>query len=158
MGLFGFGKKRYVDETLSTQNKKRMRELFNHVVADGDSYQLVYGYSENVKTSNYIVARKTTYEFTSLIIGYRKSDWSIVLVQTTPELEGCSEPKIFTRETIKKAKMAMGFYNIFHQGGLMAGYTQFGCVPVCDEKYLVKVNQEDECQAFDQFFKQFSKK
>ena len=47
---------------------------------------------------------------------------SIALLQTTPELEGCSEAEIFTRDSIKKAKISTGMYTIYHQGGIMAGY------------------------------------
>lgn len=158
IGLFGFGKKKEFDIDRSDNNKKIMRELFNGVVEDGDSYDLIYGSSESVKTSSYIIARKTTYEFTSLIIGYRESDMSIVLVQTTPELEGCSEAEYFTKDSIKKAKMTMGFYTIFLEGGIMAGYVQFTTGIENDEKYLAYVYQPEEYKKFDDFFKRFSKK
>ena len=52
-----------------------------------------------------------------------ESDMSIALLQTTPELEGCSEAEIFTRDSIKKAKISTGMYTIYHQGGIMAGYS-----------------------------------
>ena len=60
---------------------------------------------------------------TNAAIGYRESDMSIALLQTTPELEGCSEAEIFTRDSIKKAKISTGMYTIYHQGGIMAGYS-----------------------------------
>lgn len=158
MGLFGFGKKKEWDTPRSDANKKRMRELFNQVMPDGNSWKLVYGYSENVKTSNYLIARKTTYEFTSLIIGYRESDMSIVLLQTVPELDGCSEPETFRKDGIKKAKIMMGFYTIYHQGGIMAGTTQFGVAEENDEDYLAYVHQPTESEDFSEFFKKFSGK
>lgn len=158
MGLFGFGKKKEIDFERSDANKKILRELFNGVMEDGDSYKVIYGYGLNIKNSNYVLARKTTYEYTSLIIGYRESDMSIVLIQTTPELEGCSEAEIFHQDGIKKAKISTGMYTIFHQGGIMAGYTQFATLANNDEKFLAYVSQEEEYKDFDAFFKKFSKK
>ncbi len=85
-----FRKKKW-DIERSEQNKGLIRQLFSQAMPDGDTWKIVYGYGLNIKTSDYIIARKTTYTYTSLIIGYRESDMSIALLQTTPELEGCSE-------------------------------------------------------------------
>ena len=153
-----FGKKKEWDIPRSDANKKRLRELFNGVLPDGDSWDIVYGYGLNIKNSNYILLRKTTYEYTSLIIGYRDSDMSIALVQTTPELEGCSEAEIFKKDAIKKAKIATGMYTIYHQGGWLAGYTQFAALSENEEKYLVYVYQPEESDKFADFFKRFSGK
>ncbi|MDO5717054.1 MAG: hypothetical protein Q4Q17_04570 [Tissierellia bacterium] len=153
-----FGKKKEWDIQKSDANKSRLRELFNGVMEDGDSYKIVYGYGLNIKNSNYILARKTTYTYTSLIIGYRESDMSIALLQTTPELEGCSEAEIFRPDSIKKAKISTGMYTIYHQGGMMAGYTQFATSPENDEDFLAYVYQPDEYDSFDTFFKKFSGK
>ena len=144
------------DTQKSDANKSRLRELFNGVMEDGDSYDIVYGYGLNIKNSDYIVARKKTYTYTSLIIGYRETDMSIALLQTTPELEGCSEAEIFRKDNIKKAKIATGMYTIYHQGGLMAGYTQFATLAENDEKFLAYVYQPEEYDKFDTFFKKFS--
>ena len=151
-----FSKKKEWDVAKSEANKNRLRELFHKTVEEGDSYQVIYGYALEIKNSNYIVARKTTYTYTSLIIGYRESDMSIVLLQTTPELEGCSEAEIFKQDTIKKAKMSTGMYTIYHQGGMMAGYTQFATLPGNDEKFLAYVYQPEEYDKFDAFFREFS--
>ena len=117
-----FRKKKW-DIERSEQNKGLIRQLFSQAMPDGDTWKIVYGYGLNIKTSDYIIARKTTYTYTSLIIGYRESDMRIALLQTTPELEGCSEAEIFTRDSIKKAKISTGMYTIYHQGGIMAGYS-----------------------------------
>ncbi|PIE98646.1 MAG: hypothetical protein CR988_02255 [Treponema sp.] len=157
MGLFGFGKKEW-DEEKSDSNKARMKELFSRTVENSESYTVVYGFGLNVKNSNYIVARKVTYQYTSLIIGYRESDMSVVLLQTTPELEGCSEPEVFKRDEIKKAKVTMGQYTIYHQGGLMAGYTQFSVIEDNNEDYLVYCHQKEETDKFQQFWKKYCAK
>lgn len=158
MGFFGFGKKKEWDLDRSNGNKERLRSLFNSAVEDGGSWKIVYGYGLNIKNSNYILMRKTTYEFTSLIIGYRESDMKIALLQTTPELEGCSDPEFFSKDAIKKAKISTGMYTIYHQGGMMAGYTQFATLAENDEKYLAYVYQPEEYDDFHAFFKNFSGK
>lgn len=157
MGLFGFGKKKEWNTALSDENKAKMRVLFNSAVEDGASWDIVYGYSTDIKNSDYILARKTTYSYLSLIVGYRASDMSIALVQTTPELEGCSEATFFKKGEIKKAKASSGVYTIWNKGGMMAGYTQFTVWHSNDEKYLLYVHQAEEFEAFDAFFKEFSK-
>lgn len=123
MGLFG--KKKEWDIAKSDSNKSRLRELFNGVMEDGDSWNILYGYSEDIKTSNYILARKTTYTYTSLIIGYRESDMSIALVQTTPELEGCSEAEIFRKDSIKKSQNHYGKLYHLSSGRINGGIHQF---------------------------------
>lgn len=153
-----FSKKKEWDMVKSEANKNRLRELFHKTVEEGDSYQVIYGYALEIKNSNYIVARKTTYTYTSLIIGYRESDMSIVLLQTTPELEGCSEAEIFKQDTIKKAKMSTGMYTIYHQGGWTADYTQFAVLEENDENFLVYVCQREEAEKFNEFFKKFAGK
>lgn len=158
MGLFSFGKKKEINHAQSDSNKKKLRELFNGVVDDGDSYDIVYGYGLNIKNSNYVLARKTIYEYTSLIIGYRQKDMTIALVQTTPELDGCSEAEFFQQNSIKKAKIVTGMYTIYHQGGFMAGYTQFATLEENDEKFLAYIHQPEEHQKFVDFFKDFAQK
>lgn len=160
MGLFTslFGKKKEWDIVKSDANKSRLRELFNGVMKDGDSWNIIYGYGLNIKNSDYILARKTTYTYTSLIIGYRESDMSIALLQTTPELKGCSDAEIFRKDSIKKAKISTGMYTIYHQGGMMAGYTQFAAIAENDEKFLAYVYQPEEFEKFEEFFKKFSGK
>lgn len=160
MGLFGsfFGKKKEWDIQRSDANKAKLRELFNGVMQDGDSWSIVYGYGEDITNSSYILARKTTYTYMNLIIGYCDSDMSIALVQTTPELEDCSDAEIFRKDAIKKAKMTVGMYTIYHQGGFMAGYTAFATLAENDEKFLAYVYQPEEFKDFDNFFKKFSGK
>lgn len=60
MGLFS-KKKKVWGEGKSNGNKAEMRALFNQDVVDHEGYHLVYAYSSNVKTSNYVLVRKTTY-------------------------------------------------------------------------------------------------
>lgn len=157
MGLFGFGKKKTWDIEKIDENKKKMKVLFHQVVEDADTYEVLYAYTSDVKTSNYIIARKTTYLYGSLILGYRKSDMSIVLVDTSPELDGCGEPRIYKRSELKKAKVVQGENILYHQGGIMAGYSKF-CVAECyDEDYFAYIEQEKEAAKFNEFWPVYMK-
>ena len=153
----GFFKKKEKDLVRSDENKAKMRALFNQVMDDGDSYHIVYGVSQKIKTSNYIVARKTTYLFTSLIIGFRESDMSLVIIQTTPELEGCSDPEIIKMSGLKKAKIVQGEFTLYYQGGIMAGYTQFSIMDFFDDDCVIYIDQPEECALWDNFWPQFLK-
>lgn len=154
MGLF---RKKVIDEEKSNSNKQRMKDLFQQVVKDSQDYEILYGFSQNIKTSNYIVARKTTYLYTSLIVGFRKSDMSIVLIQTTPELEGCSDPEVYTMSNLKKAKQVQGGFTLYFQGGLMAGYVQFYIYDLNDEDFLAYISQPEETAKWDEFWPAFLK-
>mgnify|MGYP000128182829 CR=1 FL=1 len=54
MGLFGFGKKKEWDLEKSEQNKAKLRTLFNSVLPDGNTWKVLYGYTEDIKNMNYI--------------------------------------------------------------------------------------------------------
>ncbi len=154
MGLFS--RKKEWDATRIDLNKAAMRSVFNKAVPDGDSYRLVYGFSDSVKSMNYAVLRTTTTTITSLVIGWRESDMSIVILPTTPELNDCGEPERFVKGAIKKAKMSGGQYCVYRPGGVMAGYVQFGVASEYDEKYYAYMNQPEEWEAFNQFWKAFA--
>lgn len=156
MGLFGI-KMKAMDATISDANKEKMKQLFHQVVQDNEGYEVIYGYSESIKTSNYILAKKTTYTYTSLIIGFRSSDNSIVMLQTTPELDGCSDPEMFSPANLKKAKIVQGFFTLYHEGGIMAKYTQFAVTGQNDGNYLAYIDQTEEMDKWDAFWVPFVK-
>lgn len=150
-----FSRKKEWDEPRIQENKDKMKLLFNQVVEDHEGYEIVYGISQKIKTSNYVLARKTTYLFTSLIIGFRESDKSIILIQTTPELDGCGDPEKFTMNDLKKAKITQGQFTLYHAGGIMAGYTQFCIMDSFDEDYTVYINQPEQAAKWDVFWPLF---
>lgn len=153
----GFFKKKEMDQVKVAENKAKMRALFDHVVSDNEGYEIVYGFSQDIKTSNYVLARKTTYTYTSLIVGFRSSDNSIILIQTTPDLEGCSDPVKYTMGDLKKVKMVNGQYCLYHQGGLMAGYTSFCVMDRLDDSCLVYIDQLEELGNWCTFWEEFKR-
>lgn len=129
--------------------------MFKQVVEDSEGYKVVYAYTSEVKTTNYVLARKTTYLYGSYILGYRQSDMSIVLIQTSPDLDGCGEPVIFKKGEIKKAKNVQGPYCIYHAGGMMAGYTQFYLMDEFDDDYFAYIYQPGTIMDFEDFWNEF---
>ena len=154
MGLFS---KKTWDIEKSDANKAAMRSLFNGIVPDGDSYKIAYGYSQSLKSFNFVVVSSQTVTVASLIVGYRDSDMSIALVPTEVSLERCGEASVFKNTEIKKAKIVSGEYVIYHQGGMMAGYTQFGVVAENDDDVSPYIYQPDESTDFEAFWKRYSK-
>ena len=161
MGLFS--KKNKWDLETSDANKAAMRVLFNKNVPDGDSYKIVYGCSQSLKSMDFLIIRSETVTVASLIVGYRDSDMSIVLAPTVPELDECGEPRFYKNTEIKKAKIVSGEYVIYHQGGMMAGYTQFSVVAENghedddEEEVSAYIYQPDESEDFSAFWKRYAK-
>ena len=161
MGLFS--KKNKWDIEKSDANKAAMRALFNETVPDGDSYKIAYGYSQSLKSMDFLIVSRETVTIASLIIGYRDSDMSIVLAPTIPELDECGEPQYYKNTEIKKTKIVGGEYVIYHQGGMMAGYSQFGVVAENghedddEEDVSAYIYQPDESEDFSAFWKRYVK-
>lgn len=156
MGLFKKKKKEW-DTVKSNENKNKMKILFNKAVKDHEGYKLLYAYNEDVKNMNYVIVRKITYTYKSIILGYRESDMSIVLVSTTPEFDDYAEPEVYTRDNVKKTKNAFG-HVIYKKGGFMAGYVQFIVDDYYDnEEVFPYINQENEIEGWKNFWKEFGK-
>ena len=157
MGLFGFGKKKEMDVVKSDENKAKMRALFNQVVDNGDSYKVIYGYTSDVKNSNYGFATKTTYSYGSVIVGYREEDMSIVLLETDPNISGCGDAHYYKKNEIKKAsfndKKAM--HEIQLTGGLRAVKVLFGVMDHSDFEHLAYITQKDEFWEWNAFWEKF---
>jgi len=157
MGLFG--KKKEWDTARSDAGKAAMREIFNKAVPDGETYQIGYGYSQEVRMMNYIVVRTSTTTIQSLVIGWRESDMSIVIVATTPEFDNYAEPEFYRKSEIKKAKLAgpQREYYIVPAEKRKPPYALFGLYAEYDEDYFAYIWQQDEWEAFGQFWKQYAK-
>ena len=71
--------------------KKRMREIFNETVEDGDTYEILYAYMSTSKYEQGFVFDTNTTTFFFYIVGYRKSDFNLVLVQIDSQLKEHSD-------------------------------------------------------------------
>lgn len=93
MGLFSKKPKLPVYDAQDCQAKKaRMREIFNSLVEDGDSYRLVLAESTTFQKESGIIFDTQTTTYCHLIAGHRTSDWQTVLIQVDRELAQYGEP------------------------------------------------------------------
>lgn len=94
MGLFSKKKKELLpeyDKEDCELKKKRMREIFNKTVENGDSYDILYAYMTSSKFEHGFVFDTNTTSFYYYIVGYRKSDFNVVLIQVDSNLGDYSE-------------------------------------------------------------------
>lgn len=78
-----------VDMEKSRANANKMRILFNQVVENGDDYQLIFGYTEDVARFNYGFVHGSKTKIGNLIVGWNAPQETIVVVPTVPDLSGC---------------------------------------------------------------------
>ena len=156
MGIFGkLFKGPEIDKARSDESKRKMRRLFDSVVPDGGTYQLMAAYTEDVKRFNYglVHGSKTTY--TSLIVGWKEGpEPTVAVVPTVPDLSGCGDAEICPRSTVKKAyqnKYPTDAFIIYPDGKHYLSITTFEWLE--DEKLFIYADQGPEQQAFETFFK-----
>lgn len=88
MGLFSHKKKEPVYDAADCSAKKlRLREIFNETVENGNSYEVLYGYMSSSEFRPGLVYDTNTTTFSFFVIGYRVSDFDLVLVQVDSTLE-----------------------------------------------------------------------
>lgn len=154
MGLFGkLFKGPEVDMEKSNANAKKMRALFNHVVADGDDYKLIFGYTEDVARLNYGFVHGSKTTIGNLIVGWKESDLTIAVVPTVPDLSGCGDPTYYHRSEILKAyrnKFPTDAFIIYPDRKGYIGINAYDWLD--DESLYVYVSQEKELAEFTDFF------
>ena len=135
MGLFSkLFKGPEIDMEKSNANAKKMRALFNQVVEDGDSYRLIFGYTEDVSRFNY-----------GFVHGSK--------TPTVPDLSGCGDPTYYRRSEILKAyrnKYPTEAFIIYPDKKGYIGINAYDWLE--DEKLYVYVSQDEELAAFTDFF------
>ena len=149
-----------VDMEKSAANAKKMRALFNQVVENGDSYRLIFGYTEDVSRFNYGFVHGSKTKIGNLIVGWNEADGIIVVVPTVPDLSGCGDPVWYRRAEILKAyrnKYPTDAFVIYPD---KKGYIAINAYDWLDDENLyVYVSQEEELAAFTDFFlNHFAKK
>ena len=143
-----------IDQAKSDANRKKMRALFNQVVENGDAYQLIFGFTEDVSRFNYGLVRGSKSKIGNLIVGWDEAAETIVAVPTVPDLSGCGDPEICPRSAVKKAyqnKYPTDAFIIYPDGRHYLAINTFEWLE--DEKLFIYVDQGPEEQAFETFFK-----
>ena len=89
MGLFAkLFKEPELDQAKSDANAKKMRALFDQVVEEGESYRLIFGYTEDVSRFNYGFCHGSKTKIGNLIVGWNEANKTIVVAPTVPDLSG----------------------------------------------------------------------
>jgi len=92
MGLFSKKPKEPVYDPADCEaKKKRLREIFHEAVEDGDSYEVLYASMSSSKFEQGFFIDTNTTTFYFYVVGYRRSDFQVVLVQVDSTLENHSE-------------------------------------------------------------------
>ncbi len=144
-----------VDIEKSNANAKRMRELFNSKVENGDTYKIIFGYTEDVSRFNYGFVHGSKTKIGNLIVGWREEDLTIAAVPTVPDLTQCGEAVYYRRNEILKAyrnKYPTDAFVIYPDKKSYIGINAYDWLD--DEKLYVYVSQEKELEEFTDFFKQ----
>ena len=149
-----------IDMAKSEANAKRMRVLFDQAVENGDSYRLLFGYTEDVSRFNYGFVHGSKTKIGNLIVGWNEAAETIVVLPTVPDLSGCGEPTCYRRSEILKAyrnKYPTDAFVIYPD---KKGYLAINAYDWLDDESLyVYVSQEAELAAFTDFFlNHFAKK
>ena len=85
MGFFGkLFRGPEIDMEKSAANREKMRALFNQVVENGDSYRLIFGYTEDVSRFNYGFVHGSKTKIGNLIVGWNEDSQTIVVVPQCP--------------------------------------------------------------------------
>lgn len=149
-----------VDMEKSSANARKMRELFNSKVENGDSYQIIFGYTEDVSRFNYGFVHGSKTKIGNLLVGWKEEDLTIAVVPTIPDLSQCGEVTYYRRNEILKAyrnKYPTDAFIIYPDKKSYIGINAYDWLD--DEKLYVYVSQEKELEEFTEFFKQkFAKK
>ncbi|WP_075876532.1 hypothetical protein [Merdibacter massiliensis] len=144
-----------IDREKSDANAKKMRLLFDGSVENGKSYQIIFGYTEDVSRFNYGFVHGSKTKIGNLIVGWNEEDKMIVVLPTVPDLSSCGEPSYYPRETILKAyqgKYPTDAFIIYPDRKNYIAVHAYDWLE--DESLYVYVSQEEELAAFTRFFLQ----
>lgn len=141
------------------ENKKKMRELFNQAVEDGNSYRILHSSDSNTDYNALTRTRTTTY-FNN-ILGYREEGYGIVVVPVDRELTSPGMPLYVDIHTVKETN----YYKKYCQAWLVYedsnahGYgtkLEIGDCPSNAPYSTPDIKQEEEREAFLDFLEKYT--
>ena len=134
-----------IDMEKSRKNAEKMRLLFNQEVENGDTYRLIFGYTEDVSRFNYGFVHGSRTKIGNLIVGWNEDSQTIAVVPTVPDLSGCGTPVFYRRSEILKAyrnKYPTDAFIIYPDKKGYIGINAYDWLE--DEKLYVYVEQAEE--------------
>ena len=100
------------DEEDCKIKKERMREVFNETVEDGESYDILYAYMTTSKFEHGLIFDTNTTSFYYYIVGYRKRDFDLVLIQIDSEIKQHTEALHVDMEKIVNVSWNPKYYQL----------------------------------------------
>lgn len=151
-----FFKKRKERKEKSLKTKELMKKLFTDNVSDNDGYKLIYAYYSYLTKKNNI----EDYYYDSMVVGYRESDMSIIVLNTNKEFTTVFKNTKYIKDKIEKASYSPSkdLYTIYKTNKK----SLISFTPIAknfdDGDILAVIEQEDELEDFKDFFGDFKKK
>ena len=142
-----------IDMEKSKRNAEKMRHLFDQNVEDGENYQLISGYTEDVARFNYGFVHGSKTKIGNLIVGWNDKEDVIVVLPTVPDLSVCGDPEYYQRSKIWKAyrnKYPTDAFIIYLDKRNYIGINAYDWLE--DDSLYVYVSQEEELAAFTNYF------
>ncbi len=142
-----------VDMEKSNVNRIKMRALFNQKVEHGEDYQLIFGYTEDVSRFNYGFVHGSKTKIGNLLVGWKETEPTVVMVPTVPDLSACGEAVYYRKSEILKAyrnKYPTEAFIIYPDKKGYIGINAYEWLE--DEKLYVYVSQKEELEQFTDFF------
>lgn len=159
MGLFS--RKPKIDIEEAQKNKVKMRALFNQAVADGDTYNILYATTGSTWKESGVLSDTRVYQFISLVLGYRETDFRIAAVPVDTKLTEFSEPLeigIAEVKAVKYRKRENTLDMDFAERGRKSMYFSFGDIERDSRSFVDNISQEEERQAFIAFTERYKAK
>lgn len=146
-----------VSDAECLENYHKMCDLFKRVIADNERFSVVYGCGVDVGMSDFVVARKTTYTYSSYAIGYDKSAKEMVILPIDVDLKSYGNAIYLARSAVKKAKRSWLSKEInIQSSNLPKKYIQFTVPEMInqdDDNVCLCVKQNEQAADFTEFFK-----
>lgn len=152
MGLFSKKPKELVYDAAECQRKKdRMRQIFQEVVADADSYKIIHATQTTSKFEQGFVFDTNTTTFYHYIVGYRRSDSSILMIEVDRELTQHSDAAAIDMDAVEsvsyepKIQQAfLRYHKKYGPYGEMFNIDDTGSKTVCGIADLVQKEERED--------------
>ena len=158
MGLF-FKKTSKFDEEISTENKKRLREIFNDAVSEGESYRILYAGATDQAFRKGLIADTKATTFHNYIVGYRREDFQVVILDIDRAMIQYAEPLYIDIDEIKETnyyRKTRQAWFVYKNGPAYGIKIEIGDSDANARYTIPNLHQEKERELFLNFFERYT--
>ena len=158
MGLF-FKKTSKFDEEISTENKKRLREIFNDAVSEGESYRILYAGATDQAFRKGLIADTKATTFHNYIVGYRREDFQVVILEIDRAMIQYAEPLYIDIDEIKETnyyRKTRQAWFVYKNGPAYGIKIEIGDSDANARYTIPNLHQEKERELFLNFFERYT--